>query len=241
MTGIELRISGVGGDCSTNCATPNARNTRSYNWYTLLYLCSLAHNLHQSFFLSICLSLSRTQMQHHFLIVNYTHSYRSTFPLKLVPFKILLFIVNINLNWSDSQQHTNLIFHSLSLFCKKWAIPGLFFFIFVFTIQLVVIECSIYKFCQWLESNRKSLVLEVTALPTAPQPMPETHNITTDILNYIFALLHTIFTNPFFFLSVYLYVLRSCSAKSNRRDLFQQEVINEITLVTKAGLFCIPK
>ena len=34
----------------------------------------------------------------------------------------------------------------------KWAIPGLFLFIFVFSIQLIINKCSI-KFCRWLESN----------------------------------------------------------------------------------------
>ena len=60
-------------------------------------------------------------------------------------------------------------------FKKKWAIPGLFLFIFVFSIQLVIYkltnECSI-KFCRWLESNRGPL----TALPTEPQPLPGGRN-----------------------------------------------------------------
>ena len=47
-----------------------------------------------------------------------------------------------------------------------WAIPGLFFFIFVFSIQSIV-----NKICRSLDSNRGSLVLEVTALPTEPQPV----------------------------------------------------------------------
>ena len=29
------------------------------------------------------------------------------------------------------------------------------------------------KFCQWLDSNRGPLVLEATALPTEPQPLPD--------------------------------------------------------------------
>ena len=44
-----------------------------------------------------------------------------------------------------------------------------FLFIFVFSIQLTV---SKYKICQWLDSNRGPLVLEATALPTEPQPLP---------------------------------------------------------------------
>ena len=60
-------------------------------------------------------------------------------------------------------------------FKKKWAIPGLFLYIFVFSIQLVIYkltnECSI-KFCRWLESNRGPL----TALPTEPQPLPGGRN-----------------------------------------------------------------
>ena len=49
----------------------------------------------------------------------------------------------------------------------KWAFPGLFFFIFVFSIQLIV-----NKKCRWLDSNCGSLVSEATALPTEPQPLP---------------------------------------------------------------------
>ena len=52
----------------------------------------------------------------------------------------------------------------------KWASPGLFFFIFVFSIKLTVNVQ--YKFCRWLDSNRRPLVLKVTALPTEPQPLP---------------------------------------------------------------------
>ena len=42
--------------------------------------------------------------------------------------------------------------------------PSLFLFIFVFSIQLIIKKCSI-KFCGWLVSK-------ATALPTAPQPLP---------------------------------------------------------------------
>ena len=59
------------------------------------------------------------------------------------------------------------------LFFKKWAIPGLFFFIFVFSIQMKVNNDQ-YKFRRWLDSNRGPLVLEATALPTEPQPLPLT-------------------------------------------------------------------
>ena len=47
-----------------------------------------------------------------------------------------------------------------------WAYPGLFFFIFVFPIQLIILK--------WLDSNHRSLVSEATALPTEPQPLPMT-------------------------------------------------------------------
>ena len=57
-----------------------------------------------------------------------------------------------------------------SFFLKKWAIPGLFFFIFVFSIQLIVNK--FIKFRQWLDSNRGPLVSEATPLPTEPQPLP---------------------------------------------------------------------
>ena len=59
-------------------------------------------------------------------------------------------------------------------FFKKWAIPGLFFYIFVFSIhswQKTNVQ-YINKFCQWLDSNRGPLVSEATALPTEPQTLP---------------------------------------------------------------------
>ena len=54
-----------------------------------------------------------------------------------------------------------------STYFKRDAILGLFFFIFVFSIQLMV-----NKVCRCLDSNHRSLVLEATALPTAPPPLP---------------------------------------------------------------------
>ena len=60
-------------------------------------------------------------------------------------------------------------------FFKKWAIPGLFFFIFrLFNTQLIVYNnySILINFCQWLDSNCGPLVSEATALPTEPQPHP---------------------------------------------------------------------
>ena len=50
-------------------------------------------------------------------------------------------------------------------FLKIWAIPDLFFFIFVSSIHLIV---GRYKICWWLYSNRGPMVSEMTCLPTAP-------------------------------------------------------------------------
>ena len=55
-------------------------------------------------------------------------------------------------------------------FFLKRAIPGLSFFIFVFSIQLTVIVQ--YKFCRWPDSKRRPLEYEATDLPTQPQPLP---------------------------------------------------------------------
>ena len=59
-------------------------------------------------------------------------------------------------------------------FFKKWAIPGRFslFSSFQHTVdskQMLNIQTN---FCWWLDSNRRPLVLEATALPTEPQPLP---------------------------------------------------------------------
>ena len=64
-------------------------------------------------------------------------------------------------------------------FKKKWATPGLFLFILVFSIQLKINKCP-NKFCPWLESNCGPQVLEATALPTEPQPLP-LYSILSDI------------------------------------------------------------
>ena len=55
----------------------------------------------------------------------------------------------------------------------KPAISGLFFFYFRLfnTIQLTVNKCSI-KICRCLDSNRRPLISEATALPTELQPLP---------------------------------------------------------------------
>ena len=47
-----------------------------------------------------------------------------------------------------------------------------FFFIFVFSIQLAVNNVQ-YKFCRWRDSNLGPLVSEAIALPTEPQPLPK--------------------------------------------------------------------
>ena len=52
-------------------------------------------------------------------------------------------------------------------YCGPGFNTGLFFFIFVFSIQLLE-----NKICRCLDSNYRSLVLEVTTLPTEPQPLP---------------------------------------------------------------------
>ena len=52
---------------------------------------------------------------------------------------------------------------------KIWPFPAAFLFIFVFSIQLTVHRL---KFCPCLDLNGGPLVSEVTALPTAPQPLP---------------------------------------------------------------------
>ena len=57
---------------------------------------------------------------------------------------------------------------SVTAFFNKWAIPGHFFFIF----RLFYKQLTVNKSCQRLDSNPGSLVSEVTALPTAPQPLP---------------------------------------------------------------------
>ena len=52
---------------------------------------------------------------------------------------------------------------------KKWAFLGLFLFSsFQYSVWSIILP---YKNYQWLESNRRSLVLEATALPTVPQKL----------------------------------------------------------------------
>ena len=55
------------------------------------------------------------------------------------------------------------------------AISGLFLFMFVsLTVILTVDRYNAnYKFCYLMDSDCSSLVLEATALPIEPQPLPE--------------------------------------------------------------------
>ena len=50
-------------------------------------------------------------------------------------------------------------------------IPSLFF-VSILSLQQLVINMFITKFCQWLHSNCGPLLSEGTALPTEPQPRP---------------------------------------------------------------------
>ena len=55
----------------------------------------------------------------------------------------------------------------------KWAISGPFFSIFVYSIQVTVDNKQMFnKSCRWLDSNPGPLILQATALPTVPQPLP---------------------------------------------------------------------
>ena len=67
----------------------------------------------------------------------------------------------------------NILFFYLDMsycdFLFYWANPGLFFFIFVFLIQLTVNVQN--NFCRWLDLNCRPLEWEPTALPTESQPL----------------------------------------------------------------------
>ena len=70
------------------------------------------------------------------------------------------------------------------LFFIKGAVPGLSFFFFVFFKQLTI-SMFISKVGRWLDTKRGPLVMEETALPTEPQPLP------ADLLLYICLTLST--------------------------------------------------
>ena len=72
--------------------------------------------------------------------------------------------------------------HITVFYFKKWSIPGLFLFIFVFSIQLTE---RIYQIWRWLDSNRGPLVSEATALPTESHPLPHDSLFTHHLLNKI--------------------------------------------------------
>ena len=100
-------------------------------------------------------------------------------------FEFIVFLGNTNivqaiLSTSAIRGPSKIWFRFKLLFLKR-AIPGLFFFIFrLFNTQLIVYNnCSILiNFCRWLDSNRGPLVSEATALPTEPQPLPKSINVT---------------------------------------------------------------
>ena len=60
----------------------------------------------------------------------------------------------------------------LGRFFKKWAIPAVFFLYFC-RLNTVDSKQIFNKICQWLDSNRRPLVLEATALPTEPLQLPK--------------------------------------------------------------------
>ena len=62
------------------------------------------------------------------------------------------------------------------VFLKNGPFPSSFslFLSFQYTVDSKQIFNKYIYFCQWLDSNRGPLVLEATALPTEPQPLPNT-------------------------------------------------------------------
>ena len=76
--------------------------------------------------------------------------------------------------WQFKRRHGKTVL----LFFKR-AMPGLFFFIFVFSIQLTVNNVQ-YNCCRRQDLNRGSLVSEATAQPTEPQPLPCCTVVTID-------------------------------------------------------------
>ena len=60
--------------------------------------------------------------------------------------------------------------HCHSSFLKNGPCPASFYFICMFSIKLMVNQWMTFR--RWLDSNRGPLVLEATALPTEPQPLP---------------------------------------------------------------------
>ena len=65
----------------------------------------------------------------------------------------------------------NIMQNILKCFFLKWTISGLFF-LYLHLFNTVDSKEMFNKCCQWLDSNRGPLVLEVTTLPTEPQPLP---------------------------------------------------------------------
>ena len=54
---------------------------------------------------------------------------------------------------------------------QKWAIPCLLYLYFLL-FNTDLIQLIVNKICLWLDLSCVSLVLETTALPTVPQPLP---------------------------------------------------------------------
>ena len=77
--------------------------------------------------------------------------------ISLKPIKLLQQITldnRIFLSNSLGQISCKIIRHNKLFSFQKWAIPGLFFFIFVFSIQLTANKCSILKFANdWIRTT----------------------------------------------------------------------------------------
>ena len=101
----------------------------------------------------------------------------------------------------------------------KWAIPNLFFFIFVFsTVNNID---SILKFCWWLNSNRGPLVSDATALPTEPKELLHSLNVkASEWKVHCGAKIVSLISCRHFYLKIWLLSFLIENADRKKRDIF---------------------
>ena len=130
------------------------------NWHISCCLCHL---------LTICI------LWKHFTILTYFTRNNSFYWVYVTATVEVAFEPFKSMKFTTGKRELDLTAKYHALVVRKirfliWAIPGIFLLIFVFSIQLTV---GTYKTCWWLDSNYKPVELEVRALPTESQPLPQ--------------------------------------------------------------------
>ena len=176
MAAFESQISGVGSDCSTNLAT-TAAQLIFVNFQCTLLL-TIPETTSPSIVSPSAIALIGGILLFHHSMIDEMISLllrlngRGELSYRMIDSKWTFQVdryLTTEICCDNSKFFTTLVEHSIIVL--KWAITSLFFFYFcLFYKQLTMSRFN--KSCRWLDSSRGPLVLEATAMPTEPQPLP---------------------------------------------------------------------